>query len=72
MQAEKKNLTLKTRIDPDIPSVIFTDGIRFKQILLNLLVNAIKFTFCGFVELCVIMKERYLKVSVIDTGIGIS
>jgi signal transduction histidine kinase len=52
--------------------MIFSDENRFRQILLNLLSNALKFTFKGSIniELASFFND-YIKVSVSDTGIGI-
>ena len=53
---------------------LYTDEVRLKQILINLLANAIKFTFKGFVQLrvsSVIPYENLIKFEVIDTGLGI-
>ena len=64
-------------IDPDIPDIIIGDPLRLKQILINLLNNAIKFTKEGVVELSVkilenIEEQLRLEFCVSDTGIGMS
>jgi PAS domain S-box-containing protein len=74
--AHEKNLDLIINIKDDIPSDIWVDEIRIKQILVNLLGNAIKFTSKGEIELKVqcqeITKEKsIMKFFVRDTGIGI-
>lgn len=75
--AGKKNLELLLNIDPSMPRYAMIDPIRLKQVIANLLANAIKFTEKGEVEL----KVRYhqlkdhqgkISVSIRDTGIGIS
>jgi two-component system, sensor histidine kinase len=63
-------------IDEDIPDIIIGDPLRLKQILTNLLNNAIKFTANGTVKLCVklidnIEEQLRIDFSVTDTGIGI-
>ncbi len=63
-------------IDEDIPDIIIGDPLRLKQILTNLLNNAIKFTTDGTVKLCVklidnIEEQLRIEFSVTDTGIGI-
>ena len=42
--ADKKGLTLESHVAPELPEEIFMDGPRLRQIVLNLLTNAIKFT----------------------------
>ncbi len=75
-KANSKNLEVKLIIQEDIPSVLFGDDIRIKQILINLLNNAVKYTERGTVTLrisCddILEKKAYIKFEVIDTGIGI-
>lgn len=74
--AVEKGLRLLLRIDDATPRRIFVDAIRLKQVLVNLLGNAIKFTGKGEVELSLRFEEtggetgRFL-FSIRDTGIGI-
>ncbi|MCE7038757.1 PAS domain S-box protein [Dyadobacter sp. CY312] len=76
-QAHQKNLEILLNISPGIPHFIFTDPIRLKQILLNLVSNAVKFTPEGEIELMVEVlsesdqKPWLFRFSVRDTGIGI-
>ncbi len=77
VKASEKNLELIYQIKPDVPRFLLGDPIRFKQILINLLGNSIKFTETGEVVLTidlkrVIREKVVLLVSVKDTGIGIS
>ncbi|MDW7731331.1 MAG: PAS domain S-box protein [Methanolobus sp.] len=70
--AKKKNITLQVSIEQKDISIC-ADEVRFKQILYNLVSNAIKFTpDKGVVKILVCEKDNMLEVSVIDTGIGIS
>ncbi len=77
-QSVKKGLELSCVIDPQVPSAIFGDETRLRQILLNLLSNAIKFTEAGEVTIAITSTGaadpslRGLHFSVRDTGIGIS
>jgi PAS domain S-box-containing protein len=76
-QAIKKGIKLKLDISPNAPEHVFVDGLRLKQVLINLISNAVKFTEQGEVELKVEHvgasdpSRCTLKFSVIDTGIGI-
>ncbi|MBS0150106.1 MAG: PAS domain S-box protein [Nitrospira sp.] len=75
--AEQKGLILSCHIDPNIPSCLIGDPTRLRQIIVNLVSNAVKFTEQGTItvsaELEGIREGRYgLSVSVTDTGIGIS
>lgn len=76
-QCHSKQLELLLNIASDIPKYIWTDPVRLRQILVNLLGNAVKFTKEGEVELKVEVlrqnnNETTLKFSIIDTGIGIA
>ncbi|TNV85650.1 hypothetical protein FGO68_gene12125 [Halteria grandinella] len=72
-QIQSKNLKLEVNIQPNVPSKVLIDKKRFKQVLFNLIGNAIKFTFHGGVTLNVGFDElqNLLSTSVTDTGIGI-
>jgi PAS domain S-box-containing protein len=74
--ARTKNLRLNWSIQPGTPLSILADFTRLRQVMLNLLGNAIKFTHKGYVELMVSLLERQdeepkLLFTVADTGIGI-
>ena len=77
-RARQKNLVLEYGIAPEVPGWIVGDRVRFGQILLNLVGNAIKFTEMGSVRVEAVVvpkagsREVELAVSVIDTGIGIA
>jgi signal transduction histidine kinase/ActR/RegA family two-component response regulator len=70
-KAANKGLTLRLEIESDIKNLI-ADPLRLKQMLLNLLFNAIKFTIKGTVGLQVSNQDRFLRFTVWDTGTGIS
>ena len=76
LRATEKELKLLTRYDSAIPATIDTDPKRLKQILLNLVGNAIKFTDSGEVEISVSMQTgeagREIVFAIRDTGIGMS
>lgn len=70
--AQRKGLRLTLDIDPAAPHTILSDALRFRQVLVNLVGNAIKFTDKGSVA---VTLENYehgdLRVAIRDTGIGI-
>jgi two-component system sensor histidine kinase/response regulator len=75
--AQRKGLTLRHGIGPGIPLVLLGDPTRMRQVLVNLVNNAIKFTDQGFVEVRVDARRvdsraAVVEFSVIDTGIGMS
>jgi len=76
-KAEEKNLKIEWEPANNLPEVIVTDPTRLRQILFNLVGNAIKFTESGTVTIKaeVVLstkRDHTIKVSVIDTGIGIA
>ncbi|MCB1964182.1 MAG: response regulator [Rhodocyclaceae bacterium] len=75
-RAHDKHLTLLARVADDVPDYITTDGQRLRQILINLLGNAIKFTDYGGVTLRVARggdtAHPALAFAIIDTGSGIA
>ncbi|MCP4544545.1 MAG: response regulator [Chloroflexi bacterium] len=70
-EATQKGLELAYLMDSQVPSAIVGDVTRLRQILINLLNNALKFTAKGEVIVLVGMDDGLLRFSVIDTGIGI-
>lgn len=76
-QAQNKGLEVLLNIDPNLPRYIFIDSTRLKQVLVNLLGNAIKFTEQGEIELKIYgesdLNKEYVDFcfEVRDTGIGI-
>ncbi len=72
-QAVRKGLALECRFEDDVPEHLLGDDLRFRQILLNLLGNAVKFTSSGTVGLHARVTETgRLELEVRDTGIGIA
>lgn len=67
----EKGLSLRLKILNDIPKYIKTDLTKFRQIVLNLLSNSLKFTESGKIELSCRRDENKIFISVKDTGIGI-
>nr|WP_319399299.1 response regulator [uncultured Carboxylicivirga sp.] len=76
LKAERKGIELMYVVDDDISPVLVGDPFRLKQVLINLVSNAVKFTDAGSVRFsCSVKKEEYdkvrLRIDVKDTGIGI-
>jgi CheY-like chemotaxis protein len=77
MRAKRKDLEFLVENDPDIPAFLHGDEVRIRQIIMNLLTNAVKYTKDGTVKLSFSYEDIdedniKLIVSVKDTGIGIS
>lgn len=75
-KANSKGLTMDLAVQPNIPSKLYGDDVRIRQILINLLNNSVKYTEKGTVTLkisCddIIDNKAYIRFEVIDTGIGI-
>lgn len=76
LRAEEKGLEFRVLIDPTIPKELFGDEVRIKQILVNLLNNAVKYTREGSVSLNIEKDDIKddsvrLSFSIADTGMGI-
>ena len=71
----EKGLELNVNIDPTLPRVLYGDNVRLKQVILNILTNAVKYTKEGHIDFTVssVVKDDMCRliVSVEDTGIGI-
>jgi signal transduction histidine kinase/CheY-like chemotaxis protein len=68
---DAKGLVLQLHVEPDLP-VIWVDEVRIRQVLFNLLSNAIRFTDTGEINISVSRREDHIIFEVADTGIGIS
>jgi signal transduction histidine kinase/ActR/RegA family two-component response regulator len=76
-RASEKGLAFELHVDPDVPSQLLGDPLRFGQVLLNLVSNAVKFTEAGAVTVRIAtgtLTDRTIELvtSVRDTGIGMS
>ena len=71
-QARAKGIALHWQLDEQVPSHLQGDAVRLSQVIGNLLGNAVKFTAAGSVRLALEWQDERLRVSVSDTGIGIS
>ena len=74
--AKLKNLEIKTEIDPNVPEFLTGDPLRLRQVLLNLINNAIKFSEHGMIKVRITPKgpdssgSMHLLFEIIDQGIG--
>ncbi len=71
VQAQTKKINLNVTYRGELPQRIFSDQGRIRQVLLNLIGNALKFTSRGGVEVLVLQEEKTLRIEVEDTGVGI-
>ena len=76
LRAKDKNLTISFTLDETMPGTLYGDDVRVKQIITNVLTNAVKYTFKGGVKLHAAYEKLgedtvTLIISVQDTGIGI-
>lgn len=72
MMARRKNLTLEFEVDPTLPTQLYGDPYWLRQVLLNLINNAVKFTPQGRVTICLFQPEPHAwSIQVQDTGVGI-
>jgi len=75
-RCSRKDISFEYLIDPGIPKFLVADAVRIKQIIINIMSNAVKYTSEGYVKLKVGYKNRGefdldLLVAIEDTGIGI-
>lgn len=76
-ESNQKKLRLELKIAPEVPKYLWVDIVRLKQILINLLANAVKFTEKGSIKLEVSVtdqiseSETVIRFAVVDSGIGI-
>lgn len=76
LKAEEKGLKFNVDVDPDVPATLFGDEIRIKQVLINLLNNAVKYTSEGAISLhmeCENLDSGTVMLNIVveDTGMGI-
>ncbi|MDR3300166.1 MAG: response regulator [Candidatus Accumulibacter sp.] len=73
--AESKNLSFTASLAPDVPHILYGDDVRMRQVITNILGNAIKYTRQGGVDFKIARVEKddetWLSFTVDDTGIGI-
>jgi signal transduction histidine kinase len=70
-----KGLSFELHIDPDLPPAVLADQLKLRQVIVNLLYNAIKFTSRGLIRFEALLLQNgpdcCLQVAVADTGVGI-
>ncbi|MEH6585711.1 MAG: ATP-binding protein [Halioglobus sp.] len=77
IEAQRKNITFSIHVDPELHDALMIDDVRLRQILINILGNACKYTIAGSVEMTVASvlrsnDRKYLDFRVTDSGIGIA
>jgi signal transduction histidine kinase len=77
LQAEQRGLVLAWQVSPDVPETVLADALRWRQVLLNLVGNALKFTHAGRIDVqlaCAGADADGLRLAcrVTDTGIGMT
>ncbi len=78
-QAKSKGLSFDAQVDPELPDILYGDSVRIRQVIVNILTNAVKYTKKGYVNLSVNgeikdyrgARSVILFVAVKDSGIGI-
>ncbi|MFT4887012.1 MAG: signal transduction histidine kinase/ActR/RegA family two-component response regulator [Pseudohongiellaceae bacterium] len=71
-QSREKNVNFSLVVEDDIPSYVYGDPIRLRQIILNLVGNAVKFTNAGEISVILDTALDRIRLRISDTGIGIS
>jgi signal transduction histidine kinase len=73
---QKKGLLINSDFDPVVPNIVKTDPLRIRQILVNLIGNAVRFTKAGKVSVAVRKEQTgeqsYIEFVITDTGIGVA
>ncbi|MCL1882759.1 MAG: response regulator [Defluviitaleaceae bacterium] len=77
LYSEQKNITFKVHVDENLPTQLFGDVLRIRQMVANLLTNAFKYTEAGSVLMSIYIEKRTeergnLVISIKDTGRGMS
>ena len=74
--AHQKNLSFAYTIDESIGNSMYVDGLRLRQVLYNLIGNAVKYTSRGAIAVTttkeIVNEQQFVRIVVADTGIGIS
>ena len=70
-RAEKKGIKILIKVDKSVPSCVYLDGDKLRQIILNYLTNAIKYSDKGTINLIITATNEQLHIAVKDEGYGI-
>lgn len=70
--AEANHVALVLSMADDVPEHVWLDHVRYNQIIINLVANAVKYTPSGRIDVTVSYAKNVLRVEVNDTGVGIS
>lgn len=71
LQAASRNIEFRYQAPPNLPTYVYTDQKRLRQVLINLLSNAIKYTERGHASLTVRYRNPIAEFEIADTGVGI-
>ncbi len=71
LEIKGKNIKLESKISENYNTSIYTNPMRLRQVLENIINNAIKFTAAGYIKISLMDYEEYLNIYIEDTGIGI-
>ena len=70
LMSKRKNIELCLEYCENLPVLVFQDKNRIKQVVVNLLGNAFKFTLSGGIKI-IVSNDRWMKIAIKDTGTGI-
>ncbi len=77
IRAEEKGISLNSQVDDTLDRVLHGDAFRIRQVIVNILSNAIKFTHAGYVDIKAFQQKEFknkveVRIDITDTGIGIA
>ena len=70
--AAEQGLSMRLELAPDLPAAVEGDDLRLRQVLCNLVGNALKFTEAGSITVCAVSTGPRVRIEVRDTGVGIA
>lgn len=77
IRAEEKGISLNSQVDNTLDRILHGDAFRIRQVIVNILSNAIKFTHAGYVDIKAFQQKEFknkveVRIDITDTGIGIA